>query len=119
MCATFDPYFGIAVQRGARKRAAIADVRFRLQRDGEWALANPDAYAQIYATTRAPMLLFFQYQQSARDVFATGRHVFLFHLPKSLGKSHAVNLFLFFFSRLAWVLGARHLRLARPMRLCL
>jgi len=28
----------------------------RLQRAGEWALANPDAYAQIYATlTRSPL----------------------------------------------------------------
>ena len=28
----------------------------RLQRAGDWALANPDAYAQIYATlTRAPI----------------------------------------------------------------
>lgn len=80
--ATFDPYYGIAVQRGARilrdgsginsglgfitasgaaladtrKRAAIADVLLRLQRAGEWALANPDAYAQIYSTlTRSPL----------------------------------------------------------------
>ncbi|MFM0545702.1 ABC transporter substrate-binding protein [Paraburkholderia strydomiana] len=80
--ATFDPYYGIAVQRGARvlrdgtginsglgfitasgasladagKRAAIADVLLRLQRAGDWALANPDAYAQIYATlTRSPL----------------------------------------------------------------
>jgi ABC-type nitrate/sulfonate/bicarbonate transport system substrate-binding protein len=80
--ATFDPYYGIAVQRGARilrdgsginsglgfitasgaalgdarKRAAIADVLLRYQRAGDWALANPDAYAQIYATlTRSPL----------------------------------------------------------------
>ncbi|RKE40072.1 ABC-type nitrate/sulfonate/bicarbonate transport system substrate-binding protein [Paraburkholderia sp. BL23I1N1] len=80
--ATFDPYYGIAVQRGARilrdgsginsglgfitasgaalantrKRTAIADVLLRLQRAGEWALANPDAYAQIYSTlTRSPL----------------------------------------------------------------
>ena len=80
--ATFDPYYGIAVQRGARilrdgtginsglgfitasgtaladprKRAALADVLLRLQRAGDWALANPDAYAQIYATlTRSPL----------------------------------------------------------------
>src|SRR5258708_14096242 len=80
--ATFDPYYGIAVQRGARilrdgfginsglgfitasaaaladarKRAAIADVLLRLQRAGDWALANPDAHAQIYSTlTRSPL----------------------------------------------------------------
>ncbi|TKC92554.1 ABC transporter substrate-binding protein [Trinickia terrae] len=80
--ATFDPYYGIAVQRGARilrdgsginsglgfitasgealadtkKRAAIADVLQRYQRAGDWALANPGAYAQIYATlTRSPL----------------------------------------------------------------
>jgi len=80
--ATFDPYYGIAVQRGARilrdgsginsglgfitasgaalgdvrKRAAIADVLLRYQRAGDWALANPEAYAQIYATlTRSPL----------------------------------------------------------------
>jgi sulfonate transport system substrate-binding protein len=80
--ATFDPYYGIAVQRGARilrdgsgissglgfitasgdaladprKRAAIADVLARYQRAGDWAVANPDAYAQIYATlTRSPL----------------------------------------------------------------
>ncbi|MFM0606775.1 ABC transporter substrate-binding protein [Paraburkholderia sediminicola] len=79
--ATFDPYYGIAVQRGARilrdgsginsglgfitasgaaladarKRAAMADVLLRLQRAGDWALANPDAYAQVYSTlTRSP-----------------------------------------------------------------
>ncbi|MDR6386883.1 ABC transporter substrate-binding protein [Paraburkholderia caribensis] len=80
--ATFDPYYGIAVQRGARvlrdgtginsglgfitasgaaladtrKRAAIADVLQRYQRAGDWAVANADAYAQIYATlTRSPL----------------------------------------------------------------
>lgn len=80
--ATFDPYYGIAVQRGGRilrdgsginsglgfitasgdsltdprKRAAIADVLARYQRAGDWALANPDAYAQIYASlTRSPL----------------------------------------------------------------
>lgn len=80
--ATFDPYYGIAVQRGGRilrdgsginsgmgfitasgaslvdprKRAVIADVLVRYQRAGDWALANPDAYAQIYATlTRSPL----------------------------------------------------------------
>ncbi|BCG02046.1 ABC transporter substrate-binding protein (plasmid) [Paraburkholderia sp. PGU19] len=80
--ATFDPYYGIAVQRGARvlrdgtginsglgfitasgpaladtrKRAAIADVLLRYQRAGDWAVANADAYAQIYATlTRSPL----------------------------------------------------------------
>jgi sulfonate transport system substrate-binding protein len=80
--ATFDPYYGIAVQRGGRvlrdgtginsglgfitasggaladprKRAAIADLLLRYQRAGDWAIANPDAYAQIYATlTRSPL----------------------------------------------------------------
>lgn len=80
--ATFDPYYGIAVQRGARvlrdgsginsglgfitasgvaaadprKWLAIADALARLQRAGDWALANPDAYARIYASlTRAPL----------------------------------------------------------------
>jgi sulfonate transport system substrate-binding protein len=80
--ATFDPYYGIAVQRGARilrdgtginsglgfitasgsaiadarKRVAIADVLLRLQRAGDWAVANPDAYAQVYASlTRSPI----------------------------------------------------------------
>jgi sulfonate transport system substrate-binding protein len=80
--ATFDPYFGTAVQRGARvlrdgtginsglgfvtasgtaaadplKRLAIADVLQRLQRAGDWAVANPDAYAQVYASlTRLPL----------------------------------------------------------------
>lgn len=80
--ATFDPYFGIAAQKGARilrdgaginsglgfitasgaavtdarKRAAIADVLLRLQRAGDWALANPDAYAHVYASlTHVPV----------------------------------------------------------------
>ena len=80
--ATFDPYYGIAVQRGGRvlrdgtginsglgfitasggaladprKRAAIADLLQRYQRAGDWAIANPEAYAQIYATlTRSPL----------------------------------------------------------------
>jgi sulfonate transport system substrate-binding protein len=80
--ATFDPYYGIAAQRGgrvlrdgtginsglgfitasgasladSRKRAAIADVLVRYQRAGDWAIAHPDAYAQIYATlTRSPL----------------------------------------------------------------
>jgi ABC-type nitrate/sulfonate/bicarbonate transport system substrate-binding protein len=80
--ATFDPYYGIAVQRGGRilrdgsginsglgfitasgdsltdprKRAAIADVLTRYQRAGDWAVANPDVYAQIYASlTRSPL----------------------------------------------------------------
>jgi len=79
--ATFDPYFGTAVQRGARvlrdgtginsglgfvtasgiaaadplKRLAIADVLQRLQRAGDWAVANPEAYAHVYASlTRLP-----------------------------------------------------------------
>jgi sulfonate transport system substrate-binding protein len=80
--ATFDPYFGTAVQRGARvlrdgtginsglgfvtasgaaaadplKRLAIADVLQRLQRAGDWAVANLDAYAHVYASlTRLPL----------------------------------------------------------------
>jgi sulfonate transport system substrate-binding protein len=80
--ATFDPYYGIAVQRGGRvlrdgtginsglgfitasgasleqpgKRAAIADLLQRYQRAGDWAIANPEAYAQIYAAlTRSPL----------------------------------------------------------------
>ncbi|MCY0386716.1 ABC transporter substrate-binding protein [Robbsia sp. Bb-Pol-6] len=80
--ATFDPYFGIAAQHGARvlrdgvginsglgfftasasavadsaKRAALADVLRRLQRAGDWALAHPAAYAQVYSTTtRVPL----------------------------------------------------------------
>ncbi len=80
--ATFDPYYGIAVQRGARilrdgvrhqqwsrlhHRIGRRACRYtqtrgycrrsaRLQRAGDWALANPDAYAQIYSTlTRSPL----------------------------------------------------------------
>jgi ABC-type nitrate/sulfonate/bicarbonate transport system substrate-binding protein len=80
--ATFDPYFGTAVQRGARvlrdgtginsglgfitasgeaaadplKRIAIADVLRRFQRAGDWALAHPDDYARVYASlTRLPL----------------------------------------------------------------
>ena len=80
--ATFDPYYGTAVERGARvlrdgtginsglgfvtasgaavadpqKRVAIADVLQRLQRAGDWAIAHPDAYAQVYASlTRLPL----------------------------------------------------------------
>ncbi|MGI4861269.1 MAG: ABC transporter substrate-binding protein [Janthinobacterium lividum] len=80
--ATFDPYFGIAAQHGARvlrdgaginsglgfftapdsaladaaKRAALADVLRRFQRAGDWALAHPEAYAQVYSkTTRVPL----------------------------------------------------------------
>ncbi|MEI7290796.1 ABC transporter substrate-binding protein [Paraburkholderia tropica] len=79
--ATFDPYYGIAVSRGARvlrdgtginsglnfitasgaahadplKRAAIADVLVRIQHAGQWALANPQVYARVYGTlTRTP-----------------------------------------------------------------
>src|SRR5471032_461684 len=79
--ATFDPYFGTAVQRGARvlrdgtginsglgfvtasgtaaadplRRLAIADVLQRLQRAGDWAIANTDAYARVYSSlTRLP-----------------------------------------------------------------
>ena len=80
--ATFDPYFGIAAQQGARvlrdgsginsglnfitasssalqdpaKRAAVVDVLKRYQKAGDWALSNPDAYTQVYATlTRTPI----------------------------------------------------------------
>lgn len=79
--ATFDPYYGIAVSRGARvlrdgaginsglgfitashaaladppKRAAIRDVLLRIQRAGEWATAHPQEYARVYADlTRTP-----------------------------------------------------------------
>ncbi|NIE63387.1 ABC transporter substrate-binding protein [Burkholderia sp. Ax-1719] len=79
--ATFDPYYGIAASRGGRvlrdgsginsglgfitasgaahanplKRAAIADVLLRLQRAGDWALAHPQAYAEVYSKlTRTP-----------------------------------------------------------------
>lgn len=79
--ATFDPYYGIAISRGARvlrdgtginsglsfitasgaahadplKRAAIADLLLRLQRAGEWAQTHPQAYAEVYGKlTRTP-----------------------------------------------------------------
>ncbi|RQT03384.1 ABC transporter substrate-binding protein [Burkholderia contaminans] len=79
--ATFDPYYGHAVRRGARivrdgsginsglafltspvdtlddraKRAALADVLARLARAGQWALAHPADYASVYAAlTRLP-----------------------------------------------------------------
>jgi sulfonate transport system substrate-binding protein len=80
--ATFDPYYGTAVQRGARvlrdgsgintglafitasgaaaadqaKRPALADALQRFQRAGAWAAGHPEAYAQVYATlTRLPI----------------------------------------------------------------
>ncbi|HDR9558140.1 TPA: ABC transporter substrate-binding protein, partial [Burkholderia stabilis] len=79
--ATFDPYYGHAVRRGARivrdgsginsglafltspvetlddrgKHAALADVLARLARAGQWALAHPVDYASVYASlTRLP-----------------------------------------------------------------
>jgi sulfonate transport system substrate-binding protein len=79
--ATFDPYFGMAVQRGARvlrdgsgintglgfitasgaaaadpvKRPAIDDALRRFQRAGAWAVGHPAEYAQVYAAlTRLP-----------------------------------------------------------------
>lgn len=79
--ATFDPYYGHVVRRGARivrdgsginsglgfltspaptladraKRAALADVLTRLERAGRWALAHPADYAKVYASlTRLP-----------------------------------------------------------------
>ena len=79
--ATFDPYYGNVVRRGARivrdgsginsglafltspvdtlddraKRAALSDVLARLTRAGQWALAHPADYATIYASlTRLP-----------------------------------------------------------------
>ncbi|KVD74386.1 nitrate ABC transporter substrate-binding protein [Burkholderia sp. ABCPW 14] len=74
--ATFDPYYGHVVRRGARvvrdggginsglafltspvgtledraKRAALADALARLERAGRWALAHPDDYAKVYAS---------------------------------------------------------------------
>jgi len=74
--ATFDPYYGTAVQRGARilrdgtgintglafitasgaaaadqaKRPALADALQRFQRAGAWAAEHPEAYAQVYST---------------------------------------------------------------------
>jgi ABC-type nitrate/sulfonate/bicarbonate transport system substrate-binding protein len=80
--AIFDPYYAIALQQGARilrdgrgintalafitasepaladagKRAAIADFLQRLGRAGEWAQANAEAYAKVYAElTRLPL----------------------------------------------------------------
>ncbi|MEK6346407.1 MAG: ABC transporter substrate-binding protein [Burkholderia sp.] len=79
--ATFDPYYGHVVRRGARivrdgsginsglgfltspaptladraKRAALADVLTRLEQAGRWALAHPADYAKVYASlTRLP-----------------------------------------------------------------
>ncbi|WP_414448810.1 ABC transporter substrate-binding protein [Burkholderia sp. 22PA0099] len=79
--ATFDPYYGHVVRRGARivrdgsginsglgfltspaptladraKRAALADVLTRLEQAGRWALAHPTDYAKVYASlTRLP-----------------------------------------------------------------
>jgi sulfonate transport system substrate-binding protein len=80
--AIFDPYYAIALQQGGRilrdgrgintalafitasepaladaaKRAAIADFLQRLGRAGEWAKANAEAYAKVYAElTRLPL----------------------------------------------------------------
>ncbi|WP_017921704.1 ABC transporter substrate-binding protein, partial [Burkholderia gladioli] len=80
--ATFDPYYGHVVRRGARvlrdgsginsglgfltspaptladraKRAALADVLARLEQAGRWALAHPADYAKVYASlTRLPL----------------------------------------------------------------
>lgn len=80
--ATFDPYFGIAAQQGARvlrdgsginsglgfitapssalrdpaRRDALVDVLTRYQKAADWAVANPDTYAKVYATlTRTPL----------------------------------------------------------------
>ncbi|NIE88320.1 ABC transporter substrate-binding protein, partial [Burkholderia sp. Tr-860] len=80
--ATFDPYYGHVVRRGARvlrdgsginsglgfltspaptladraKRAALADVLARLEQAGSWALAHPADYAKVYASlTRLPL----------------------------------------------------------------
>ena len=80
--AIFDPYYTIAVQQGGRilrdgrgintalgfitatessladpaKRAAIVQFLDRLARAGDWALANPEAYAQAYSQlTRLPI----------------------------------------------------------------
>ena len=80
--ATFDPYYGTAVQCGARvlrdgsgintglafitasgaaaadqaKRPALADALQRFQRAGAWAAGHPEAYAQVYSTlTRLPI----------------------------------------------------------------
>ena len=80
--AVFDPYYAIALQQGGRilrdgrgintalafitasepaladaaKRVAIADFLQRLGRAGEWANANAEAYARVYAElTRLPL----------------------------------------------------------------
>jgi sulfonate transport system substrate-binding protein len=80
--ATFDPYYGTAVQRGARvlrdgtgintglgfitasgaaaadqaKLPALADALRRFQRAGAWAVEHPEAYAQVYSSvTRLPI----------------------------------------------------------------
>ena len=80
--AIFDPYYTIALQQGGRilrdgrgintalgfitaseaaladvgKRAAIVQFLDRLARAGDWALANPEAYAQAYTQlTRLPI----------------------------------------------------------------
>jgi sulfonate transport system substrate-binding protein len=80
--AVFDPYYTIALQQGGRvlrdgrgintalgfitatessladpaKRAAIVQFLDRLARAGDWALANPEAYAQAYSQlTRLPI----------------------------------------------------------------
>lgn len=80
--ATFDPYFYVAQQNGGRvlrdgqginsglslitasdkaladpgKRAAIADFLKRLNKASDWAIANPDGYAQVYAKlSRLPL----------------------------------------------------------------
>jgi ABC-type nitrate/sulfonate/bicarbonate transport system substrate-binding protein len=97
--AVFDPYYTIALQQGGRilrdgrgintalgfitasepsladpaKRIAIVQFLDRLARAGEWALANPEAYAQAYSQlTRLPI-------ESARIITArasvTGRPV--------------------------------------------
>ena len=80
--AIFDPYYAIALQQGGRilrdgrgintalgfitasehsladpaKREAIVQFLDRLARAGDWALANPEAYAQAYSQlTRLPI----------------------------------------------------------------
>lgn len=80
--ATFDPYYGTAVQRGARvlrdgtkintglafitasgaaaadqdKRVEISDALRRFQRAGAWAVEHPDEYARVYSSvTRLPI----------------------------------------------------------------
>ena len=80
--ATFDPYFYVAQENGGRvlrdgkginsglslitasdealadpgKRAAITDFLKRLNKANDWAIANPDAYAQVYAKlSRLPL----------------------------------------------------------------